>query len=272
MNADLHAHSNCSDGSLSPRALLKRAAERGVELFSITDHDTLAAYASLEQESSGPQLVVGIELSSRWFNSGVHVVGLNVDRGNGHMAEGIKEQARARLDRAAAIAERLRKRGVDGSLEGALALADGDFVGRPHFAEFLVQRGVVDSQANAFKKYLGDGKAGDVRQHWPELSQVIDWIRSAGGVAVLAHPLKYRLTRSKLKRLIGGFVAAGGEGLEVVSGQQSPQHTDQMGRICRELGLLASCGSDFHRPGLPWSELGSAVALPHGVTPVWSRF
>ena len=124
----------------------------------------------------------------------------------------------------------------------------------------------------AFKKYLGDGKTGDVKQHWADLPQIIEWIRDANGIAVLAHPLKYKLTRTKLKRLVDSFIQAGGQGMEVISGQQSPQHTREMGQLCADRDLLASCGSDFHMPGKVWAELGGFSALPADLTPVWDRF
>ena len=119
---------------------------------------------------------------------------------------------------------------------------------------------------------MGDGKVGDVKQHWAELPQIIQWIRGAGGIAVLAHPLKYKLTRTKLKKLIEDFIKAGGQGIEVVSGQQQAQQTADLAQLCEQNKLLASCGSDFHMPGRPWAELGLFASLPANVTPVWERF
>lgn len=272
MNFDLHTHSTCSDGALSPSKLLARAREQGVTTISITDHDTVAAYDQLSGMGQAISLVAGIELSTRWNATGIHVLGLNIDPGSASIRDGVSLQSHARLERAVQIGDKLARQGMKDCFDGAMALAGGGMIGRPHFAQHLVAAGHVDSAEMAFKKYLGDGKAGDVRQHWAELSEIVAWIRDAGGIAVLAHPLKYRLTRSKLKRLLKDFVSAGGQGLEVVSGNQAEQRTQDMGRICRELQLLASRGSDFHAPGAPWSELGRAPALPHGVTPVWDAF
>jgi len=148
----------------------------------------------------------------------------------------------------------------------------GAYIGRPHFAQHLINIGKVDCMHNAFKKYMGDGKAGDVKKHWAELPQIIQWIRDANGIAVLAHPLKYKLTRTRLKRMLDSFIEAGGQGMEVVSGQQIPQQTSDMAQLCVQKNLLASCGSDFHAPGKPWAELGKFAALPGHVTPVWDRF
>lgn len=272
MNYDLHTHSTCSDGALSPDALLERAVEQGVTAISITDHDTVGAYQACLEPHPALMLIPGIEFSTRWNTTGIHLVGLNIDPQSSAIMDGVARQSQARQERASQIADNLARRGIHDSLDGALALAGGGFIGRPQFAQFLVAAGHVDSAEMAFKKYLGDGKAGDVREHWAGLGEVIGWIRDAGGIAVLAHPLKYRLTRSKLKRLLKDFVAAGGQGLEVVSGNQADQRTQDMGRLCRELQLLASRGSDFHAPGAPWSELGRASTLPHGVTPVWDAF
>ena len=203
---------------------------------------------------------------------GIHVLGLNIDAESDAIEAGARFQAEARLQRARRIGENLEKQGIENAFAGAEKLAKGSYIGRPHFARHVINTGKAGDMNAAFKKYLGDGKAGDVRQHWAKLEQVIEWIRDARGIAVLAHPLKYKLTRTRLKRLLGDFMALGGEGMEVVSGQQTPQHTSGMVQVCVELGLLASCGSDFHQPGNRWAELGSFTPLPPRVTPVWERF
>jgi predicted metal-dependent phosphoesterase TrpH len=200
------------------------------------------------------------------------VLGLNIDPRSDAIGAGVRFQSDARMQRARRIGERLEKRGIEGAFEGAATLASGHYIGRPHFAQHVINIGKAKDMNAAFKNYLGDGKAGDVRQHWASLAQIIEWIRGAGGIAVLAHPLKYKLTRTRLRKLLADFVALGGEGLEVVSGQQTPQHTSGMVQVCVEMGLLASCGSDFHMPGKRWAELGSFSSLPPRVTPVWDRF
>jgi predicted metal-dependent phosphoesterase TrpH len=273
---DLHCHTTYSDGALTPPELVARAAAMGVDVLSVTDHDTLGAWPEAQRETASLagalRLVPGIELSTQWENMGVHVLGLNVDPGSEAMAAGVRFQTEARLQRARRIGERLARQGLADAFEGAAALSVGGYIGRPQFARYLAASGAVASVEDAFKRYLGDGQVGDVRQHWAELPQVVEWIREAGGVAVLAHPLKYKLTRSKLKRLLADFMRAGGEGMEVISGQQQLQQTANMARLCEQLGLLASCGSDFHEPGNPWSELGRFRALPAYLVPVWERF
>lgn len=269
---DLHSHTVYSDGVLTPPELISRALEKQVDVLAITDHDTIDAYRALELAGEGIRLVPGIEFSTEWENTGIHVLGLNIQLGSDAIQAGVRFQTNARLERARRIGENLEKKCIPDAFAGALELSRGGYIGRPHFAHYLVKTGKVNSIQDAFKKYLGDGKAGDVRQHWAQLPQIIQWIRDAGGLAVLAHPLKYKMTRSKLKRLIDGFMRAGGQGMEVVSGQQTPQTTSDMARLCEQKNLLASCGSDFHLPGKHWGELGVFAPLPAYLTPVWERF
>jgi hypothetical protein len=273
---DLHCHTVHSDGALTPREIVARAAAMGVDVLAITDHDTLGAWRETPPLEGAIRLIPGIELSTRWETMGetigIHVLGLNVDPGSTALAAGVRFQQEARLERARRIGERLGKHGIADAFAGAAALSPGGYIGRPQFARHLVAIGRAGSVEDAFKQYLGDGLVGDVRQHWAGLPQVVEWIRAAGGVAVLAHPLKYKLTRSKLKRLLADFLQAGGQGMEVVSGQQQLQQTASLGKLCEQLGLLASCGSDFHEPGNPWSELGRFRSLPAYLPPVWERF
>ena len=270
MIADLHCHSNASDGALSPDALVRRARDCGVDTLAITDHDTADAYAVLHaSEFTDIRLIPGIEFSAQWRHMTVHVVGLGIDLDSATLATAIRHQKAARMERAAEISARLAKRGVEDALEGALNIAGEAQIGRPHFAQYLVARGYVSSPSKAFKKYLGAGKAGDVRQYWPELRTVIDWIQSADGTAVLAHPAKYKLTNVRLAELTDEFQAEGGQAIEVISGQQSIDVTRRLGKLCTDRGLLASCGSDFHSPEQPWSELGRFGSLPDSCRPIW---
>lgn len=269
---DLHSHTTFSDGSLTPLELLSRAIEKGVDVLAITDHDTLDAYREIPASSAGIKLIAGIELSTQWGTSGIHVLGLNIDLHSDSIIHAAREQSATRLERARRIAENLRKKGIEDTFEGAQKLSVGAYIGRPHFARHLINIGKADCMHTAFKKYLGDGKAGDVKKHWADLAQVIQWIRDANGIAVLAHPLKYKLTRTRLKRLLDSFIEAGGQGMEVISGQQTPQQTSDMAQLCAHKNLLASAGSDFHGPGKPWAELGKFATLPGCVIPVWDRF
>ena len=269
---DLHSHTRVSDGTLTPPELLARAIEKAVDVLAITDHDTIDAYQQLPASYESVRLIPGIEFSTQWQNTGIHILGLNFDLHSDAIKEGARFQTDARLIRARIISEKLARKGIDNAFEGASKLACGSYVGRPHFAQHLVDIGKVSSIQAAFKTYLGTGKAGDVKQTWADLSQTIDWIRDAGGIAVLAHPLKYKLTNSKLKRFLDDFKKLGGQGIEVVSGRQLPYQTQYIAGLCEQKDLLASCGSDFHSPGKHWAELGKFAALPSRVTPVWDRF
>jgi len=269
---DLHSHTTLSDGALTPAELILRAVDKGVDVLAITDHDTIDAYQELPASHESLRLIAGIELSTQWENTGIHVLGLNIDPGSDAIIAGARIQSEARLDRARVIGEKLAKQGIEDAFAGASELAIGTYIGRPHFAQHIINIGKAGDMQAAFKKYLGAGKAGDVKQHWADLEQVIRWIRDARGIAVLAHPLKYKLTNSKLKRLLDSFLQAGGQGIEVVSGRQLPQQTQYVSQLCEQKNLLASCGSDFHRPSKHWAELGSFHQLPDNVTPVWDRF
>lgn len=269
---DLHSHTTCSDGVLTKQELIQRAITNRVDVLAITDHDTVDAYRKLFNPGEAIRLMPGIEFSTHWENTGIHVLGLNIDPGSDAIIAGVRHQTSARTERAERIGANLEKQGIHDAFDGAQALSTGTYIGRPHFAHHLVNTGRVKSIQAAFKRYLGDGKAGDVRQHWADLPRILQWIRDANGIAVLAHPLKYNLTRSKLKRLIDCFTQHGGRGMEVISGQQTVQQTAEMACLCEQKGLLASCGSDFHMPGKPWAELGGFSPIPGYLTPVWDRF
>ncbi|MDJ0940899.1 MAG: PHP domain-containing protein [Woeseiaceae bacterium] len=266
---DLHMHSTASDGSLAPADLVDYVAERGVGVMSITDHDTTAAYDALNANGS-ITIVPGVELSTTWMGRGIHIVGLNVDRNNTTLANGLAAQAKARRSRAKLISNRLEKLGLDCPLDAVEAIAGSSAVGRPHFAQRLVDTGAVKNPQAAFRKYLGAGKPGDVRNCWAPLELAVRWISESGGTAVLAHPAKYGMTNQKLRLLLEDFVAAGGRGIEVVCGPQDAATTRRLGMLAREFDLAASTGSDFHTPAQPWALPGSFDPLPRDLTPVWT--
>ncbi|WP_339750092.1 PHP domain-containing protein [uncultured Marinobacter sp.] len=271
---DLHCHSTASDGALSPSALLERAAERGVSHLALTDHDTIAGFAEAWDAAGkhGVTLIPGVELSCLWKSLTIHVVGLDFDPDNAGFQSALAQQNENRRARARMIAERLSKLGIDDLLEQATAAAGGDVPGRPHFAAVLTGEGVVRNPAQAFKRYLGNGKAGDVKAYWPELPEVVRWINEAGGIAVLAHPRKYQLTATKLRALTADFRRAEGQAIEVSTSGQSSGDLGFLAALCRREGLLASQGSDFHFPGAPWCELGRITKMPDGLEPVWHSF
>lgn len=271
MIVDFHTHSLASDGALTPLELVRRAKAAGVRQFALTDHDTTAGYLSVRHTSEADEvgLISGVELSCRWATTTVHVVGLNFDADASQITAVVEQLTQAREERAKKIAMRLAGVGIDGALEGAKAVASESQIGRPHFATWMVEAGAVNSVTEAFDKYLGAGKIGDVKMFWPPLSDVVQAITQAGGVAILAHPLKYRLTGMKLRALINDFKAAGGGAIEVLNGRQPETDLKRLSQLAEGNGLMCSVGSDFHRDFEYGPKLGIDVErLPDGVY-VW---
>lgn len=253
---------------------MSRAKARNVSVIAVTDHDTIAGLSAARQAACdlGIGFVAGIEISACWRGGGVHIVGLGIDPASPVLQAAVKSQQQVRVARAAAIAARFEKLGFGNILPAVEMLAGEAAVGRLHFARYLVEIGKVKGIQQAFRQYLGSGKSADVKYQWPHMTQVIAWIQAAGGLAVLAHPAKYDLTRSKMCALVGEFAAAEGDAMEVVSGYQDGRMTADLARIAEANGLLASCGSDFHVPDQPWQELGNFERLPALSRPVWQRW
>jgi predicted metal-dependent phosphoesterase TrpH len=273
MILDLHTHSNASDGQLAPQELLQRAAEYGVDVIAITDHDNVdGSVAAAGHIPDGLTLIPGIEFSTVWRKIGIHVVGLNIDLAAPALLAGIASQQLAREERTRRIAERLDKLGLKNTYAGAKKMAGNATVGRPHFARFLVESGQIKDIPEAFRRYLGRGKPGDIHNVWAPLDDIISWIRQAGGTAVLAHPGRYKLTNLKLEELTRDFATAGGQAIEVISGKQDAGLTRRFGKLANRYELLASCGSDFHQIGQHWAELGSIGPLPVDARPVWEHW
>ena len=244
-------------------------------MLSITDHDTVSAYRDLPSEI-GLHLIPGVEFSSAWRNVDVHVVGLNIDPYSRDLALICGEQAERRLRRAEKIAKKLFAKkligSIDGALEGVRKIAKGSTIGRPHFARYLVEIGSCSDTRAAFKSYLSAGKIGDVKDEWPHMCEVVGWIKAAGGIPVLAHPAKYKVSHLKLVSMIDDFKSFGGRAIEVTSGYQSPDKTKLLADICARHNLSASCGSDFHSLEKRWSQLGKTQPLPVGCKPVWEEW
>lgn len=269
MHIDLHTHTTASDGVLAPRELVALAERRGVRILSITDHDTVAAYAELEGLQTDLRLVPGIEFSTQWQRTEIHVVGLGIRLDDPALNRGIEMQQRSREQRTERIAAKLEKLGLPDPLPAVQAIAGTRAAGRPHFARHLVDTGKVADMGQAFKKYLAVGKPGYCRPEWAPLDEVIAWIQGAGGTAVLAHPAHYNLTRTRLAKLVTAFQEAGGNAMEVVSGVQAPGVTTSLARLCTKHGLLASCGSDFHQARPGGAQPGGYDAIPPSCTPIW---
>jgi predicted metal-dependent phosphoesterase TrpH len=278
MNVDLHCHSSASDGALAPAMVVARAHEHGVQMLALTDHDTLEGLgeARIAAEALGMQLINGVELSCLWGGATIHVLGYGFAVDAPALVQAISELHTGRWLRAEEISQRLAAKGMPGALEGARAVQQefgdsGNAPARPHFAEFMVRAGYVRDRAEAFRKWLGSGKLGDVKQHWPSLSEAVATLRGAGAWVSLAHPWQYDFTRSKRRKLIIEYQNAGGQALEVVNGMQPAEQVGGLAILAREFGLMASVGSDFHAPG-DWSELGMHRPLPDDLSPLWMHF
>ena len=276
MLIDFHSHTNASDGSLSPADLIDRAVAGDIRQFAITDHDTMAGYrAAAEYYTHNPgqmRLIPGVEFSCRWSGTTIHIVGLGVDDRHPAMVYGLNLLNEARVARGRKIADRLEAKGFEGAHAGALAQAGDSQLGRPHFAAWLIERGHVADFNQAFDKYLGQGKMGDVKAFWPELNEVTNWIVESGGVAIVAHPLKYHFTRMKLRRLITDFKASGGTAVEILNGRQTSDQTAQLKRLALEFELEVSAGSDFHRDGPYSAQLGVELRHLGDLRGVWERW
>lgn len=268
---DLHSHSIASDGTLTPTDLVQRAHRQGVQVLALTDHDTTDGLPEAGRAAAqvGLALVPGVEISVTWERRTIHVVGLNVDAGHPALQTGLAQLREFRHWRAEEIGRRLAKADVPDALAGASRYASGSIIGRTHFAHYLVEIGRAASVREVFKRFLVKDKPGHVPGQWAALADAVGWIRSAGGQAVIAHPARYRLTATKLRKLMAEFVAAGGEGMEVVTGSHSPDECRSMAAHVRRQGLWASCGSDYHGPENPWIELGKLPALPADCPPIW---
>lgn len=272
LNADLHCHSTASDGALPPATLAQRAFDAGVELWALTDHDELVGLEAAREAALelGLPFLGGTEVSVSFAGETVHILGLGIDPDDEALRAGLARTRSGRIDRARAMGAELARVGLPGVFEGALALArNPELVTRTHFARHLVERGVCDDMQAVFRRYLADGKPGFVPHRWARLGEAVRWITGAGGVAVIAHPARYRFTPTEEYALVTEFIAHGGRGIEVITGAHSQAECRRSAALALEFGLLASRGSDFHAPGESRAELGSLPDLPDELTPVW---
>ncbi len=285
---DLHSHSLCSDGTLTPTELVTRAHAQGVAVLALTDHDVTdgIAEAAAAASSLGLELIPGVEISVTWQQQTIHIVGLGIDPGDQTLQAGLAGLREFRNKRAREIDRRLQKKRITGAYAGAAGLAQGAILSRTHFARFLVSQGYAGNMQQAFKRFLTRGKPGYVPGCWATLEQAVGWIHGAGGLSVIAHPARYRLSAGKLRKLLGAFKDCGGAAIEVISGSWHVEENNHLARLASEFGLLASVGSDFHGPnghdavgtspakqkGKPWAELGGLPPLPAACTPVWQAW
>lgn len=272
LNADLHCHSVVSDGTLTPEALAERAKTNGVELWALTDHDEVGgqARALAAAKAVGMKYLTGVEISVTFIGHTVHIVGLGMDPDNVALVQGLRNTRGGRKKRALEMSDGLAKVGIYGAYDGALPyVGNPELISRTHFARFLVETGVCKDTSEVFRKYLTEGKPGYVPHRWASLKDAVTWITEAGGMAVIAHPARYKFTPNEEFALFTEFKGHGGGGVEVVTGSHSAAEYVSYAHTAKEFGLAASRGSDFHSPDESHTELGTLPFLSGELTPVW---
>ena len=272
LNADLHCHSVVSDGTLTPEALAERAKTNGVELWALTDHDEIGGQhrALAAAKAQGMRYLTGTEISVTFAGETVHIVGLGFDPDDVAMQQGLRATRGGREQRAMEMSDGLAKVGIKGAFEGALKfVSNPELISRTHFARFLVESGVCRETNEVFRKYLTEGKPGYVPHRWASLRDAVTWITSAKGMAIIAHPARYKFTPNEEYALFTEFKAHGGRGVEVVTGSHTAAEYLKYAETAKEFDLAASRGSDFHSPEESRTDLGSLPFLPGNLTPVW---
>ena len=272
LNADLHCHSVVSDGTLTPEVLAERAKTNGVELWALTDHDEIGGQkrAAAAAKTQGLKYLTGTEISVTFANETVHIVGLGFDADDAAMLQGLKATRGGRTERAKEMSDGLAKVGIKGAYEGALKfVGNPELISRTHFARFLVESGVCSETNEVFRKYLTEGKPGYVPHRWASLKDAVSWITNAKGLAIIAHPARYKFTPNEEYALFTEFKAHGGRGVEVVTGSHTAAEYVKYADTAKEFGLAASRGSDFHSPEESRIDLGTLPFLPGELTPVW---
>lgn len=271
-NADLHCHSVVSDGTLTPEAVAERAQRNGVELWALTDHDEVGGLQRARDaaRAQGMRFLTGVEISITFLHQTVHIVGLGFDADNADLRQGLQQTRGGRDTRAIEMADGLAKVGIKDAYEGALKfVGNPQLISRTHFARFLVESGVCRDTNEVFRKYLVEGKPGYVPHSWATLKNAVTWITQAGGMAVIAHPARYKFTPNEEFALFTEFKGFGGQGVEVVTGSHTPAEYLSYAAVAKEFGLAASRGSDFHSPDESHTELGTLPFLTSELTPVW---
>jgi predicted metal-dependent phosphoesterase TrpH len=272
LKVDLHCHSNVSDGVLAPAALAAYARKGGVDVWALTDHDEVGGIKLARAAASelGMRFVSGVEISVTWANQTIHVVGLQIDEDNPDLLAGLSKTRSGRDARGREIAAQLEEAGIPGAYEGALKfVGNPDLLSRTHFARFLVECGKCETTSEVFRRFLTEGKPGYVPHRWASLPEAMGWIRSAGGIPVIAHPGRYKFTPTAEGALFDEFKQLGGNAIEVVTGSHTPDQYATYAEVARRYGFLASRGTDFHAPGEARVEFDALPPLPSGVTPVW---
>jgi predicted metal-dependent phosphoesterase TrpH len=272
---DLHCHSHFSDGVLAPAEVAARAKANGADVWALTDHDELGGIPQAREAAQALDLhyVPGVEISVTWSEQTVHIVGLQIDETHPALVQGLATTRSGRLRRAEEIAQQLEKAGIPDALPGALKYVDNpELISRTHFARYIVELNLCETISDVFKNYLTEGKPGYAPHRWATLADALRWIRAAGGVAVLAHPARYKYSDTAFDALLDEFKQLGGTGIEVVTSGHTVEQYAQYAQVAKRFDLLASAGSDFHSPAESRMDVGTAPPLPAGVKPIWHNW
>ncbi len=259
---DLHTHTICSDGELSPGELVTAAQQRGLQAVAITDHDTVSAFHFLPERELGLEVLTGIELSVEFSGGTFHLLGYHLDPTNHELLAALEKVRAWRAKRNRTMVELLANYGLPVSMDEVRDVAAGGPVGRPHMAVVLQRNGAVDSIQQAFELYLADGRPCYVAKSRMTPGEAIGVIHAAGGAAVLAHPYQLRLSPEALHPAVAAWAGLGLDGLEVWYHAHTPAMNAEYWSLARHHGLCVTVGSDFHGALKPDVQLGGVPGEP----------
>ncbi|MBL8039600.1 MAG: PHP domain-containing protein [Nitrospira sp.] len=262
---DLHLHTTHSDGSCTPTEVIGLAHQAGVTALAITDHDIMTGIseAITAGEHCGIEVIPGVEISSIMNQSELHILGYFLDWQDPILNERFKTLRDSRHRRNPQIIQRLQALGIDITYDEVLTTAGSDSVGRPHIARALMNKQVVSSAKEAFDRFLADGKPAYVPRDLPSPAEAIQWIKAAGGLAVLAHPTWVKLADRSLIELVRELKTAGLDGVEVYYSTHATRQTREYLSLTQQLGLLVTGGSDFHGLTKPDINVGIGKGTLH---------
>jgi len=271
MKVDLHNHSYYSDGVFSPSDVVRLADKANCDLFALTDHDTTDGLAEAQKmaDELSFNLVSGVEISALWRNMTIHILGLGIDINNDILQKGLNYNQSLRKKRAEKISLGLRRAGVRDALEKTKKLSKTDMITRTHFAQMLIREGYCKDMKSVFRRFLSGKKPGASRVEWRSFDEVVGWIHAAGGLAVIAHPFRYRMTQTKIKNMLIDFKEVLGDGVEVVTATSTDEEITLSNQWAREYKLLSSCGSDYHGWPNQRIQIGRLRDLPNLDNAIW---
>jgi 3',5'-nucleoside bisphosphate phosphatase len=264
---DLHAHTTESDGTYSPAEIVRLACDLGLDALAVTDHDTFSGYEKAEPvaREMGLDLIRGIELNTRYFLEGraarrsAHILAYFLNGMPGRQfTEWLEEERQARRERNQGLVQSLQQSGVNIELS-EVEERGKTLAGRPHFASILIEKGYAGTSEEAFRRYLGEQAPSFVERQSKSSEHVIGIIRDAGGIPVVAHPVRLHLERAEERALIARFKDAGLLGLEIYHSEHPPELQAYYRQLAEELNLVPTGGSDFHGAVKPQIQLGTGA-------------